>query len=731
MISFIFASLYSEFLFLIVLPFIVWVISWWGFISGKFELGGDAFLYYWDGRYFLDNISKGIYPLWNPDYSGGVPWHFFLRRIGEFNPFYWIISGLKMLGVSPLHAYLAFNVIYFFLGLVGFWLLARLFLKDRLASTGAYLLMLFSWGGQIFYCFDVLMMAPLTWYFYFLLAFAKERKKHQFLGACFSLALMITTYIPFFTITIISIFFLFLFIFFMKETVSFLKATLRFIQVNKTFAVLSLAFLLLACAPAVNFFIESKTGGFVLPSRHLGSSDTSQIAVSGDTKGGLSSIGIPRIVWDMVAYGYFDKVFTNQQNLSIGDFSIAFPFFIILILAIINPLSRRTALLLVSAVVITLSVTTKGHLYPFLMKHVFFFAYMRMLQLFFWLSVLPMLILMVMEQLRVFLHDHYGRRNIKVLVFVILVHVLFMGMLLMQKLIVWGSYLAVAMSLIFFIMCLLGRWKKDVLAIIFWLSLIIQPVVVAAYINHHCVETAKTCVNDYASRYVGNFSLLPQSYIAKMRQNYHQDHEADKIDIGGYYENSWIYKAKQDIYKNKIDAFIVNHLVFYDNTKPEDTSGMVFVKLSRIWDNFQNLAYLPQQASQPDDFRILSPMSKQAQVVFDGDPELKVLSYDANTLKLQTHLNRTRFLLWTNGYHPDWHLYIDGQEGRLLRADYAFKGAWIPAGDHQVTFRFGTPLRYVLAYVQLIAFMLALISVFLLGIKEKFLIEKEVVLGNT
>ena len=110
-------------------------------------------------RYFLDNISHGTYPLWNPDYSGGVPWNFFLRRMGEFNPFYWIISGLKFLGVGALHAHLIFFVLYYFLGLVGFWLLARLFLKDRLTSTCAYLLMLFSWGGQLFYCFDVLMRA--------------------------------------------------------------------------------------------------------------------------------------------------------------------------------------------------------------------------------------------------------------------------------------------------------------------------------------------------------------------------------------------------------------------------------------------------------------------------------------------------------------------------------------------------------------------------------------------
>src|SRR5271170_6669645 len=110
---FMFTSVFLEFLFLVLLPFCVWMISWWGFICVKLGLGTDAFIYYWDSRFFLDNISRGVYPLWNPGYSGGVSWNFFLRRMGEVNPFYWIINGLKFLGVSPLQAHLIFLVFYY------------------------------------------------------------------------------------------------------------------------------------------------------------------------------------------------------------------------------------------------------------------------------------------------------------------------------------------------------------------------------------------------------------------------------------------------------------------------------------------------------------------------------------------------------------------------------------------------------------------------------------------
>ena len=730
MINFLFASLFREFLFLVLVPFFIWLISWWGFISGKFALGTDAFYYFWDSRYFFDNISRGVYPLWNPDYSGGVPWSFFLRRLGEFNPFYWTITLFKSLGIGALHAHLAFLVLYFLLGLVGFWLLARFILKDRLTSTAAYLLLLFSWGGQIFYCFDVLMLTPLVWFFYFFLAFAQQHKKHQFLGIFFTLGLMITTYIPFFALTIVTFFLFFFFLFFMKESLKLIKATVAFICTHKAFSALTLAFFILACVPAIDFYLESKQGGFVLPSRHLGSTDPSEVATSiGQNTG--SSIVVPNVKWDIIAHGYFDKVFADQKHTSIGDFHIAYPFFIVLILGLINPISRRTALLLVSGVFLTLSVMTKGTLYPFLVDHLFFFRYMRMLQLFFWLGTLPILILMVMEQLRVFLHEHAGRKEDKVLAFIVITHLLFIAWLYTRQGILWSSYLAICLSLVFFVLSILGRLDRWVLAMILWVSLMVQPIETVKYISQEADKCNKEFFQYHWNNDLGHF-LLAQKIDAKQQAMETKELSTGRIDSGEYYENPWIYGVRQAIYSNKFQAFVRRRLVLFDNTSPEDdyTTEKLFIKLSGMWGTVQNLAFVPLDKSIPEDFQTLGSVQSKAKVIYEGDAELQVLAYDANTLRLKTNLDRPKFLLWTNGYHAGWHIYIDGQESRLLRADYAFKGAWIPAGEHQVMFRFGTLLQYVKVYLLLFAFAVILILIFVLGLKEGLFIEKEVAIGN-
>ena len=85
-----------------------------------------------------------------------------------------------------------------------------------------------------------------------------------------------------------------------------------------------------------------------------------------------------------------------------------------------------------------------------------------MLQLFLWLGILPVAILLVMEQLRVFMKEQYSRTYTKVLVFVITVHVLFILWLLTQEGIVWSSFLAVGIPCLF---CdeIGGWWDRRIL----------------------------------------------------------------------------------------------------------------------------------------------------------------------------------------------------------------------------------------------------------------------------
>ncbi len=75
--------------------------------------------------FYTDNLSRGVFPLWDPTWFNGAPNDFFLRRIGDVNPLLFLIVFLKWFGVSSTTAYLVFLGLYYFLAGWAFYLIAR------------------------------------------------------------------------------------------------------------------------------------------------------------------------------------------------------------------------------------------------------------------------------------------------------------------------------------------------------------------------------------------------------------------------------------------------------------------------------------------------------------------------------------------------------------------------------------------------------------------------------
>ena len=64
-------------------------------------------------------------------------------------------------------------------------------------------------------------------------------------------------------------------------------------------------------------------------------------------------------------------------------------------------------------------------------------------------------------------------------------------------------------------------------------------------------------------------------------------------------------------------------------------------------------------------------------------------SYKPNELIYASQNERNRVAVFSEIYYPDdWHLYIDGQEYPLGRANYVLRAAVIPAGQHTIRMAF-------------------------------------------
>ena len=76
---------------------------------------------------------------------------------------------------------------------------------------------------------------------------------------------------------------------------------------------------------------------------------------------------------------------------------------------------------------------------------------------------------------------------------------------------------------------------------------------------------------------------------------------------------------------------------------------------------------------------------------FSYDPEAKIdlVSYQPNELRYQVTSGSNQFVVFSeNYYQPGWQAYIDGEPAPHVQVDYVLRGMNIPAGDHEVVFKF-------------------------------------------
>lgn len=81
------------------------------------------------------------------------------------------------------------------------------------------------------------------------------------------------------------------------------------------------------------------------------------------------------------------------------------------------------------------------------------------------------------------------------------------------------------------------------------------------------------------------------------------------------------------------------------------------------------------------------PISGAPQVDDPGEAQIK-RSEDPNLVAVDVRTDEGGWLLLADVQYPGWRVWLDEQETTMYRADYLFRGVWVPPGEHAVTFRF-------------------------------------------
>ncbi len=90
-----------------------------------------------------------------------------------------------------------------------------------------------------------------------------------------------------------------------------------------------------------------------------------------------------------------------------------------------------------------------------------------------------------------------------------------------------------------------------------------------------------------------------------------------------------------------------------------------------------------------DDFE---SMISHDQYQTDEDDHIELTSYKPNELIYDYTVKTEQLAVFSEIYYPKgWKCYIDGQESSHFRVDYVLRGMELPAGSHEVRFRFDPP----------------------------------------
>jgi len=94
--------------------------------------------------------------------------------------------------------------------------------------------------------------------------------------------------------------------------------------------------------------------------------------------------------------------------------------------------------------------------------------------------------------------------------------------------------------------------------------------------------------------------------------------------------------------------------------------------------------------------------------------DVKFLAYSYKRIRLEATASEPSVLLLNDKHSPNWNVLVDGQPATLLRCNYLMRGVQVPAGKHEIEFRYEPSLTglYVTTAAIVIAFFLLGLALF-------------------
>lgn len=685
-----------------IIPFTIWGLFFRKILLGQSPPLGDGLDHYFYTHYFISNLRIGVFPLWNPFISLGMPQLFFNSLIGAFNPLWTFMLLLNLIGVNIYFSYVYSVVLYFFLGTLGFYYLAKLYFQKIQYAYPAFILFLFSgFGFPMLHDLKVLIVfVPMIWFFYFCLLFQKTKKPFSFIGMTFALMIGATSYFPPYWIATLVIVFFFIMIFFSKSFFLFIKNLWTFLKYHKTIFLICFFSIMVSSAISLKAYTIARNDEVVFAHRKR----SLALADIGP------SVGLHKVKGLMITMEQFQDDFLN---IGPGRFSAPTPVtfylspfvFILILLGCFNKITKAILVkFLFCLILFLMTAVPNSFVVDFFFHFLWGFNLIQATGLFLPALMMGMIFLAITQGKKIVEEKFFLEKKIG-FVLVTLIHLVFIFYFLFLSNISFFSYGSVVSSLLFFFFLFLKNKKTIIITLLLYIAILLQPWEVIKRYTQNLYPGSREIFQAIAHEPAQPiFSYIrPKINIPEFRlpreHLWHDDilmRDAPAV-ITRDFPPRWTYALFQSGYiqgipSPSVEKYSLNKFYLYDGVYITDQEK--FDTIEKIFEKQKNTAIVHLDSIKPSNpsflalKNILLPEIKvnetAAEVIVGPREDFRVVDFNANSLKIQTNFKRDRFLVYTNSYQSDWIALINGEKKEIFRSNIAFKGIFIPKGFNEI-----------------------------------------------
>ncbi len=122
-------------------------------------------------------------------------------------------------------------------------------------------------------------------------------------------------------------------------------------------------------------------------------------------------------------------------------------------------------------------------------------------------------------------------------------------------------------------------------------------------------------------------------------------------------------------------AYIIHRAVF------ETDEQKALQAVDQLMDQKSTVAVI----NHPNDKQLFDYLNQQP---LKDNSSAKVVSYEPNEVQIKATVENPGFLVLTDAFHPDWKVFVNGEEEKIYQTNYLLRSVFLPRGRHDVRFVF-------------------------------------------